>query len=84
MLRSPKGKDSELLPQAGSRSCGCLFMMTEFGTFALERAVTPFDDLEICHGVESKRIIDGIIAKTLPSAKEELELLPAGRIKAVG
>ena len=59
-------------------------MMTGIGAIELERAVTPFGDLEICHGVESKRIIDGIIAKTLPSAKEELESLLGERRKIGG
>ena len=84
MLRSPKGKDSELLPQAGSRSGGCSLMMTGTGAIEFERAVTLFGDLGICHGFGSKRTTDGTTAMTLPSAKEELEPLPAGRRKAAG
>ena len=64
MLRSPKGKDSKLLPQAGSRSGGCSLMMTGTGAIEFERAVTPFGDLGIRHGVEAKRTTDGTTAMT--------------------
>ena len=59
-------------------------MMTGTGAIEFERAVTPFGDLEIRHGVESKRTTDGTTAMTLPGAKEELELLPGGRRKIGG
>ena len=59
-------------------------MMTGTGAIEFERAVTPFGDIGIRHGVGSKRTTDETTAKTLPSAKEELELLPAGRRKAAG
>ena len=59
-------------------------MMTGTGAIEFERAVTPFGDIGIRHGIESKRTTDGTTAMTLPSAKEELEPLPAGWRKTVG
>ena len=84
MLRSPKGKDSKLLPLAGSRSSGCSLMMTGTGAVEFERAVTPFGDIGIRHGIGSRRTTDGTTAMTLLSAKEELEPLPGGRCKIGG
>ena len=59
-------------------------MMTGTGAIAFERAVTLFGDIGIRHDVESKRSTDGTTAKTLPSAKEELEPLPAEGGRSVG
>ena len=59
-------------------------MMTETGAIEFERAVTPFGDIGICHGIESRRTTDGTTAKTLPSAKDELEPLLGERRKIGG
>ena len=59
-------------------------MMTGTEAIEFERAVTPFGNIGIRHGIESKRTTDRTTAMTLLSAKEEFEPLPARRRKTVG